>query len=153
MKKLFLIIAIAFCSFSVANAQPRAIGARLGYGAEASYQHNLGSNFLEADLCFPGFWGLGATATYNFMIAQPKWTSEGTWGFYAGPGVGLNTSFEFKALFVGICGQVGLEYFFEKVPIQLAIDWRPTLGPVFNSDRPYFGWSLYYGGIAIRYKF
>jgi len=153
MKKLFLILTIAVLSTVAASAQPRAIGARFGYGAEISYQHDLGSNFVEADLCFPGFWGLGAAATYNFMIAQPKWTEKGTWGFYAGPGAVLNTSFQFAALYVGVCGQVGLEYIFENTPLQLSIDWRPTLGPAINKEGVSFGWAMYGGGLSIRYKF
>ena len=51
MKKVILIVAAVLGFAVVASAQPRAIGARIGWGAEISYQHTLGANnFLEADL-------------------------------------------------------------------------------------------------------
>ena len=93
MKKIILIAALVFGVAVAATAQPRAVGGRLAYGLEASYQHYVGGeNFVEANLGFCYFSALNATATYNFMIAQPAWTARGEWGFYAGPGasVGLD---------------------------------------------------------------
>ena len=51
MKKI-IIAAILALGFTVAaSAQPKAIGARFGYGADLSYQHYAGgANFIEADL-------------------------------------------------------------------------------------------------------
>ena len=50
MKKIIL-MAVMVLGFTVAAvAQPRAIGLRAGWGAEASYQHSFGTNFLQADL-------------------------------------------------------------------------------------------------------
>ena len=47
MKKALIVIAAVFGFAMVASAQPKAIGGRLGYGLEASYQHFLGNpNFL-----------------------------------------------------------------------------------------------------------
>ena len=43
MKK-FIIIAALIMAATVAYAQPRAIGGRLGSGLEASYQHNAGGS-------------------------------------------------------------------------------------------------------------
>ena len=93
MKKIILIAAMVLGFAVAASAQPRAIGVRLGNGGEVSYQHSLGTNFLEVDgglgLGFDGTFNVGATGIYNFMIAQPSWTSRGEWGFYAGPGAGV----------------------------------------------------------------
>ena len=51
MKKALIVIAAVFGFAMVASAQPKAIGGRLGYGLEASYQHFLGNpNFLEVNL-------------------------------------------------------------------------------------------------------
>ena len=78
MKRIILIAALALGVAFAAAAQPRAIGVRLGYGGEISYQHTLGgANFVEANLGSLGFWGLDISSTYNFIIAQPAWTDRG----------------------------------------------------------------------------
>lgn len=83
-----LMLGIAFA----ANAQPRAIGGRIGaLGTEVSYQHSLGSNFIEANFGVD-YWGrpgVKAAALYNFVFARPAWTARGSWGLYAGPGLAL----------------------------------------------------------------
>ena len=96
MKKALIVIAAVFGFALVASAQPKAIGGRLGYGLEASYQHFLGNpNFLEVNLgldLFGGEPGFRATGTYNFTFAQPNWTPRGNWAWYAGPGATLGTT-------------------------------------------------------------
>ena len=126
MKKLIIIAAI-ICGFTaVAAAQPRAIGARFGWDFEASYQHTVHkADFVEATLGWYGYEAMNVSATYNFMCAQPNWTDRGEWGFYAGPGAAITTSFDdFAFSFVG---QVGLEYTFW-FPLQLSADLRPQIG-------------------------
>ena len=88
MKKFFLVMVAVLCVSAAAIAQPRAVGLRGGYGIEATYQHTLGDKFVQADLGL-SVGGLNIAGTYNWMIAQPKWTSKGEWGFYAGPGASL----------------------------------------------------------------
>ena len=51
MKKLLVLVALIAMSAVAVNAQKRAIGARLGYGADFSYQHNMGEkNMLELEV-------------------------------------------------------------------------------------------------------
>lgn len=152
MKKFFIAAALVL-GFAVAvSAQPRAIGLRLGWGAEASYQHTVyNEDFVEVDLGLCTFDGLNASAVYNFMIAQPAWTDRGDWGFYAGPGLavgmgGLTTESAYFNL--GVAGQVGLEYTFW-FPLQLSFDIRPVLGFGFNYG---FHWSVM-PAIGVRYRF
>ena len=58
------IVAMATAAF----AQPRAIGGRIGYGFEASYQHSMGeSNMISVDLGLPGFNAIEAVATYDWL--------------------------------------------------------------------------------------
>lgn len=58
MKKIIIIAALALGFAVAASAQPRAIGGRLAYGLEASYQHTVrGADFVEANL---GLFGFGA---------------------------------------------------------------------------------------------
>ena len=146
MKKIILVAALVLGFTVAASAQPRAVGIRFAYGAELSYQHNMGADFIEADLGLGNFQYLNIAATYNFMIAQPNWTDRGDWGFYAGPGVALGAG---KDIFnVGVAGQVGLEYSFW-FPLQLSIDIRPQLGLVGNT----FGIWGWYPQFGVRYKF
>ena len=146
-------IALVMLGVSVAvQAQPRAVGLRGGYGVEASYQHNLGGeNFVEADLGLYSFNALNVGATYNWMLCQPNWTSQGKWGVYAGPGVvlglGLGGANYFSA---AVCGQVGLEYTFD-FPLQLSLDVRPQLG--FWTGGNHFYFEGFYPALGIRYSF
>lgn len=145
MKKI-IIAAVLTLGFAVAaSAQPKALGARFGYGADLSYQHYAGgANFIEADLGLGEFAYLNVAATYNFMIAQPDWTSQGEWGFYAGPGIALATG---KDLFhIGIAGQVGLEYTFN-FPLQISLDVRPQFS---FTNFGFWGWAPHLG---LRYRF
>lgn len=118
MKKIILIAAMVLGFAVAASAQPKAVGLRLGNGAELSYQHNVGSNFVEADLGLASFKNLQVAATYNFNIAE---FGPGI-KFYAGPGIGLGFA---EKLSIGIAGQAGLEYSFAAAPIQVSVDVRP----------------------------
>ena len=148
MKKIILVAALLLGFAAAAAAQPRAIGIRL---SEISYQHKLGVDFLEVDgglgLGLDGTFNVGATGIYNFMIAQPSWTSRGEWGFYAGPGasVGLGIG-ETNYLTLGAAGMVGLEYTFW-FPLQLSIDFRQHLG---IGNGFWFPSSV---GLGVRYRF
>ena len=142
MKKFIMVIAAVLCLSSAAFAQSRALGVRATYGAELSYQHSIGSNFVEADL---GWFknGFYLTGVYDFVFA-----SEGNFNFYAGPGaaVGFYNDSETSGINLGIAGQLGLEYNFN-IPLQLSLAWSP----VFTFIHGGFGWE----GIAlgIRYRF
>lgn len=157
MKKvIIMVIALVGLSF-VASAQPKAIGGRVGYSFEASYEHYIGNpNFLEVnagvfDFTDPGF---RLTGTYNWVFAQPAWTSQGNWSWYAGPGVCLGTAYynSDDRFFFGVVGQVGLEYEFD-FPLQLSADIRPVFG---ICDGEFYGDGLSYGffpTISVRYCF
>lgn len=133
MKKTIIIIAVMLGFAFAASAQPKAIGGRLGYGIEASYQHTLGApHFLELNAGIFGLNHVGFrfTGLYNFVFAQPNWTPRGSWAWYAGPGVSLGTAHyndKNGQFFAGIAGQLGLEYEFW-FPLQLSVDLRPQFG-------------------------
>jgi hypothetical protein len=134
-------IAAMVLGFAIAaSAQPKALGLRVGYGAELSYQHNVGENFIEADLGLASFKNLGVAATYNFNIAQ---FGEG-FNFYAGPGIGLGMG---ETLSVGIAGQAGIEYNFAEAPVQLSLDVRPYF------DFVGVGLVGWYPHLGVRYRF
>ena len=160
MKKLGLIVFLMAAFAAISYAQPRAIGGRIGYGVEVSYQHALGQdNMVSVDLGLPGFRGLSAAATYDWLnpggITIP-WDEKGSWNWYAGVGAAAGF-YGFNEIwgFGGVAGRIGIEYNFW-FPMQLSLDWRPTIGvygaygsAAFNTH------GLYEGAIALgaRYIF
>ncbi len=150
MKKFILVLAAATLAAVAVSAQPRAIGARFGYGAEVSYQHSLGeANMISAELTFPAFQGVGAAATYDWINpfnATIPWNHKGEWNWYMGVGAGLGLGFpdvnkwtagaatcktSSNWFSIGAAGRIGVEYNFW-FPLQLSLDWRPVIGPSFS---------------------
>ena len=156
MKKIILIAVMALGFVVTAAAQPRAVGLRLGNGGEVSYQHTVGQNFIQVDgglgidIYNGNALGVGATAVYNFMIAQPQWTDRGEWSFYAGPGANVGATIGSPtSLSIAAAGMVGLEYTFW-FPLQLSIDFRQHLGYSIGANHFYAPSSV---GISARYRF
>ena len=144
MKKLILIIAAALTMSAVAVAQPKAVGIRLGYGAEVSYQHILGAdNFMEVDL---GWFsnGFSGSVAYDFNVAE-----AGNFGFYVGPQVSFGTlAYDGSTKFnLGAGAQLGVEYEFD-IPLNISLDWKPTFYFVPGTA---FGWSSI--ALGLRYRF
>lgn len=155
MKKIILLAAMMLSLAVAASAQPRAIGARLGWGIDFSYQHTVkNADFVEANLGLNNFNSLDLSAVYNFMIAQPQWTDRGEWGVYAGPGavVGMDLFGDVKHFSVAAAGQVGLEYTFW-FPLQLSIDIRPQLGVGFANQAAGFYFGGFWPTLGVRYRF
>ena len=150
MKKIILAAAMVLGFAVAASAQPRAIGARLGYGFDLSYQHTVGENFIEADLGLASFALLNVAATYNFVVAKPAWTAQGEWGVYVGPGAALAAGN--KTFCVGAACQVGLEYTFD-FPLQLSIDVRPQLGFISAAGVQTLGLWGWAPQLGVRYRF
>lgn len=160
MKKLLLVAIMAVAGVAAAVAQPRAIGANIGYGIDVSYQHALGeANMIDLSVNFPFFYGIGATCTYDwinpFGTAIP-WNEKGEWNWSLGVGAGAGIyGFSAPAWYVGAVGHVGVEYNFW-FPMQLSVDWRPNIGIIgfsgggldFNVDGLYSGIT-----IGVRYLF
>lgn len=149
MKKIILVAALVLGFAVAASAQPRALGLRGGWGAELSYQHGFGADFLQADLGLNTFNSVHGSVIYNFMIAQPAWTSRGEWGFYAGPGAAAGWAWSGNSFHIAAAGQVGLEYTFW-FPLQLSIDVRPQLGYAFGANAFYWGVMP---ALGVRYRF
>ena len=164
MKKYLLIAVLAVASLA-AYAQPRAIGANLGSGLGFSYQHGFGeANMLDVAVSVPvlGGWGIGGKVTYDWIDpfgATVPWNEKGEWHWYMGVG-GSGGIYGFNApnWYVGAAGHFGIEYDFW-FPLQLSLDWRPTIGVVGNhaDNGGGIGFNLLglYDGITlgVRYKF
>ena len=88
MKKYLFIAVLAVASLAV-YAQPRAVGVRLGYGAQVSYEHQLGQNMVSLEVGVPGFARLEAACTYDWIDpfgATVPWNEKGEWHWYMGVG-------------------------------------------------------------------
>ncbi len=155
MKKVFLAFALLMTATMIAEAQTneRAIGIRLGNGAELSYQHPFSGNTrLEADL---GLYGLGERNAFIASgIYQWLWNIDGGLDWYAGLGAQLGTRWykneveTWESGFgLAIAGQIGLAYNFP-IPLQLSLDYRPALYFL-----PEVGGSYDYVALGIRYRF
>lgn len=160
MKRFGLLVFIMAAFAAIAVAQPRAIGGRIGYGFEVSYQHGLGeSNMVNIDLGLPGFVGVEAAATYDWINPgghEIPWNEQGSWNWYAGVGAGVGFyGFDYPSAFVGAAGRIGIEYNFW-FPLQLSLDYRPIIGVGFYPTGVNINYDgLYAGGIAlgVRYLF
>lgn len=157
MKKALLILVAVMGFAFAASAQSNAIGLRLGYGNEISYQTAMGSNRLEVDLgsldalLYHYNWNfLSLTGTYQWTFGLPV---DGL-GWYVGPGVMagfyLSDYADSKGLNIGIGGIIGLDYKFAGIPLQLSIDARPMYSVVHPK---YFNGIGYSAALGVRYTF
>ena len=155
---MLMLIGLAF-STQAQDISKNALGLRLGdndgFGGEISYQRGLSNNNrLEFDLGWRNSNNIDALKLAG--LYQWVWEIDNGFNWYAGVGAGFgswnynyndtknNGSFLFAA------GDIGIEYTFKEVPIQLSIDLRPEL--YFNSNdyrEDNFGPDL---ALGIRYK-
>lgn len=150
-KRILLLVAVLMVAVVSAFAQPRAVGGRIGYGIEASYQHSLTADrMINLDAGLPAFHGLEAVVTHDWINpfnTKIPWNQRGNWNWYLGVGGGLgwywgssvNDSYQqgsSGAFTVGVAGRVGVEYNFW-FPMQLSVDWRPVFGPGIGYSNTY----------------
>lgn len=158
MKRILLTAVLAISVITAVNAQPRAIGGRFGWGAqEVSYQHYIKNQFIEADFGTANFKSIQLHVLYNWIIANPAWTNKGEWYFYGGAGIGggySNYSSDPSYGFIGLAGQLGLEYQFD-FPLALSLDIRPVIGPKFGDGGGFYNqWAyMFIPCVGVRYLF
>ncbi|MBS1513174.1 MAG: hypothetical protein JST86_20220 [Bacteroidetes bacterium] len=132
MKKIIAAIIIAL-SFSLAgkaqetNGYKDALGIRLGSSVPViqngvTYKHFMNKNAIEGILSFGD--GVGLCGLYE--IHKPLSTQNLQWLIGFGGYVGFNNS----TTNVGGAGIIGLDYKFDKVPLNLTLDWKPELNLV-----------------------
>jgi len=142
MKKMFFTLALAVSLVGTLSAQVNnnAIGLRMGYGYEISFQHYLGdANRLELDLGGNAFgtnasgyvsWGVAINGIYQWVWDLSVLSPGFNW--YAGFGGALLTHSSHFG--VGVLGQIGIEYNFN-IPLQLSLDYRPGIYIIPGTDR------------------
>ncbi|OIP81735.1 MAG: hypothetical protein AUK44_09435 [Porphyromonadaceae bacterium CG2_30_38_12] len=146
MKKIVVACVLVVGLITTASAQ-QTIGVRglLNNNGEISYQTSVGkANRLEFDLGLTNLSansGIQLTGVYQWMFPLDQLAPGFDW--YAG--IGATAGSYQKNTGFGVVGQIGLEYNFT-IPIQISIDWRPT---IFNTYYTNYAGS----GLSVRYRF
>jgi len=156
MRKIIISCLLAFSFALISNAQDynTGIGLRGGYFNGFTIKHFISSkSALEGifDSRWRGFQATGLYEVHNQAFNAPRlkwyigfgghvgfWNGDyATWGDY-----GTNYTV------AGIDGILGLEYSFREIPINLGIDWKPSLNII--------GYSGFWGdggAFSVRYIF
>jgi hypothetical protein len=143
MKKAFLITLFTVLLVNFAKAQE--LGIRFGsvtagnVAIDGIFSTGKFSR-LHADLSFGD--GVGADLLWDF-IYKPLGKEPINWYLGAGPYMQIDDPF-----WLGVAGEIGLEYRFNSVPLAIGLDWRPRLSIVEVTDFHAEGF-----GFNVRYVF
>ena len=164
MKKLLLIFALAgFLLNFQAEAQPyeNAVGLRASWGFGGTFKHFLNeSAAIEGILNYRNFGVLSLDWSYvqvtglyqvhkdlsNVFDGLQYYYGGGAFiGFWGGD---FLNRIDGDQTYIGIVGNLGLDYAFADLPINLSVDWIPGISLVGGGG--FLGTA---GGLAIRYYF
>lgn len=156
MKRIFFALICLMFSLT-GSAQPKSLGVRAGLEYQLSYEHRVTTHgdFIEMDLGYQLLGnGLNVACAYDFMVARPKWTRRGEWGFYIGPAVKVGHLW--VGTYISAGAQIGLEYNFD-FPLQISLDIRPAVGVgIVNRSASLYGGESVIGAcpaLSLRYCF
>jgi hypothetical protein len=142
MKNFFLILIFSIAGLSQTNAQEIGIrfGEMTGNNVAVDGIFSVGEfSRIHANISFGD--GLGIDALYDFLY---KPLGDGfNWYVGAGPSMLIHDPF-----YLGVSGEVGIEYHFNNAPISLSLDYRPTFWLVEKTDFDFGGF-----GLNVRYVF
>ncbi len=145
MRKLILSFAFLMGIVLCSNAQELGVrfGGSNGFGGVAvDGVFTLGQfSRVHANV---GFWdgSMGVDALWDFLY-KPLGSEAFNWYAGVGPSTVIGDSF-----WLGVSGELGLEYRFTGVPIALGLDWRPTFWVI---DDTRFGADSF--GLNVRWVF
>jgi hypothetical protein len=144
-RKIVFIIFILVLVTIVSHAQPykNAIGFRISGnssvgGAGVSYKHFLKDNkAIEGIFSFKDPVGIAAL----YQVHKDLSLLENLTWFYGG---GAYISFSKPDVGFGLLGNVGVDYRFDAIPLNLSIDWKPefALAPKAGLNFNTFGFTL-----------
>ena len=142
MKKLFVIAVFLLAGLFQTNGQE--VGIRFGSMNENNVAvdgiFSLGEfSRIHANVSFGE--GVGIDALYDFLY-RPLGNNF-NWYVGAGPSMFINDPF-----YLGISGEIGIEYHFNNAPIAIGLDYRPTFWIIEDTDFDAGGF-----GLNIRYVF
>ncbi len=154
MKKVILVSCIFFLTAiqgktqAMGSSYRTALGVKLWDGGGVSLKHFF--NTQNAGELIGYFWRNGARITGLYEIHGPISGARGL-KWYIGPGAHVtfyNTRYGGNSR-AGVDGVIGLDYKFNKAPINMSVDWQPSFEFGENAGGFYGGW----GGLGIRYTF
>jgi len=166
MKKLFLSAFMLLGLAAATQAQDfskNALGLRLGdndgFGGEISYQRGLSkNNRLEFDLGWRNSKHVDAMKLVG--LYQWVWDIDKGFNWYAGVGAGIGSwRYDYNGVsengsIILAAGDLGIEYNFAEVPLQLSLDFRPEFYLNNSGDNQFrednFGPDI---ALGIRYRF
>ena len=160
LRFMMLAVCVSFFAFSSIHAQDysSAIGARLGSPLSASYKMFINDNghAVEGIAGFRSYSGYSwVTVGAAYQLHNDISSVDGLYWYY-GAGVSaffwsFNNDFiagaDQSSLSLGLQGYLGLDYTFAGAPVNVSVDWVPTvfIGG-FGS-----GFGAGYGALAVRY--
>ncbi len=140
MKTLFLGLALLVSTFLSAQEIGIRFGEVSGNNIAVDGVFDFNGSRIHANLSFGD--GVGLDALWDFVY-EPLGDEALNW--YAG--VGPSTYFG-DDFFLGVSGEIGLEYVFNDAPIVIGFDYRPTFWILKNTN---FDWGGF--GLNVRYIF
>jgi hypothetical protein len=120
MKKILFLAAFSISTFTFSQSYKTAIGLKGGY---------------------PSLGGINISGLFEIQKPLPELN-----GLYWYLGVGPTVGFVNETLLLTANGVLGIEYTFQDLPINIALDTGPVIQLIGN--RNLFSWG---GGIAVRY--
>lgn len=158
MKKapmLVTLFVLFFGSIGQAQTYQKAIGARLGYPLSLSYKTFLNeSNAIEVFAGTRGFSGyrwISLSGAYQIHKPLSAAKTDGL-NFYYGAGASayiwsFDVESDESSISLGLQGYLGLDYSLKNSPINITVDWIPTLFiGGFGA-----GFGAGYGSLGVRY--
>lgn len=148
MKKLLVIVSLAFVIVFSAGAQPykTSVGLRMGFESGLSLKHFVSDRTAVEGLFSTRWNNIAVTGLYE--VHNEAFEIEGLMWYYGGGAhAGFGNPYT-RSFIAGVDGIVGLEYVFRDFPVDLAVDWKPS----FDIVGRFYGW---FGGTAltVRYNF
>jgi hypothetical protein len=156
MKKVLFILALISINYSFGQQYKTAIGIKGGYnfssGASLNLKHFLGGSSAIEVSVGGGPHHLWLQGLYERNQALSKgfewyWGLGGDLGFWSNGYKYYSKKYDhyYSGVWGGFDGVLGIEYTFQEIPLNLALDMGPTIRLF-----PYvgFGWA---GGFALRF--
>lgn len=155
MTRIFTILGFMICLTVAASAQPYdlAIGLRSGPYSNITLKKSLSRGVMTEGILSLRPRGVVATGLLEYHNPIPG--KEEIWWYYGfgghlGAWQGLRTGSSDVlggAYSIGVDAIVGAEYNFDQLPFNVAIDWKPSIGLLANSNNRTGGINF-----SIRYR-
>lgn len=154
MKKIFLLLFFA-ASAQLANAQAyqTSIGLRAGVAPGITLKHFVNPNAAFEGILTTRGKGINITGLYEWHgplgeVPNFFWYVGGGAhiGFWDDNSYSRDEPFTGSYFIIGLDGILGMEYTFEEIPLNLSLDWKPTINIIERSG--FWGDEL---AISVRY--